>query len=70
MITFLRTEKGYYVYRFECACCGAFGELGVPVRQQSIIDHGCGQLFIQVLPTAMFQQPRLIEVNRTQTGRA
>lgn len=70
MPQFLRTEKGYYVYSFECPLCGSFGEIGIPVRSQEVINHGCGMLYTQVLPTGMFQKPRLIEVNTSATGRA
>lgn len=62
MTHFLRTEKGRYVYEYECPICGAAGEIGVPVRCLTLLDHGCGALFIQALPSGMFAQPRLLEV--------
>jgi hypothetical protein len=65
MTKFLRCENGYYVYEFDCPNCGVFGEIGIPVRSTHMFDHGCGQLYIQALPTgkSLYEKPRLIEVN-------
>lgn len=70
MPKYLRTEKGRYIYSFECPLCGSLGEVGIPVRSTQVIDHGCGMLYVQLLPTGMFQKPRLIEVNEQTVGRA
>jgi hypothetical protein len=67
---FLRTKKGYYVYEFDCPRCGTAGEVGVPVRSQEVFDHGCGMLYIQVLPRGTFGEPRLIEVSSERMAAA
>lgn len=51
------------IYEFTCPNCGASGEAGIPADCRTLIDHGCGQLFIQQQPYGMFGKPSLVPVN-------
>lgn len=56
------------LYDFECPNCGAAGEAGIPADCRTLIEHGCGQLFIQQQPYGMFGKPTLVAVNNTNGG--